>query len=94
MTPDAGAEVRAAIDQLVDALLAAMTCHPGAEARDRLLSIDEAARSLGVGRTALYAVLATGELRSLRVGRRRLVPASAVDEYIASATSRQGPRDD
>lgn len=48
---------------------------------DRLLSVTEAAEALGIGRTALYAELQAGRCRSVKVGRRRLVPASAVAEY-------------
>lgn len=48
---------------------------------ERLLSVAEAADALGIGRTRCYAELSSGRLRSLRVGRRRLVPASALAAY-------------
>lgn len=54
-------------------------------AADRLLSIEEAADALGIGRTATYNELQAGRLRSLKVGRRRLVPSGAVADYIARA---------
>lgn len=82
MSADARADVRAAVDELVDVLLRTMASQRGAEAPNRLLSVREAADYLGVGRTALYGLLASGEVRSMRVGRRRLVPAAAIDEYI------------
>jgi excisionase family DNA binding protein len=40
---------------------------------------------LGLGRSALYGQLEAGRLRSLRVGRRRLVPAGAVRDFIEGA---------
>ncbi|MFI5258567.1 MAG: helix-turn-helix domain-containing protein [Candidatus Limnocylindrales bacterium] len=45
---------------------------------DRLLSIEQAARALGIGRTALYSEIGAGRVRSVKVGRRRLVPTSAI----------------
>jgi excisionase family DNA binding protein len=45
---------------------------------DRLLSVEEAARELGIGRTLVYDLIAKGELQSIKVGRRRLVSSSAI----------------
>jgi excisionase family DNA binding protein len=50
---------------------------------DRLLSIEQAARALGIGRTALYSEIGAGRLRSVKVGRRRLVPSSAISEVAS-----------
>jgi excisionase family DNA binding protein len=52
---------------------------------DRLLSVDQAAQALGIGRTALYSEIGAGRIRSIKVGRRRLIPSSAISEF-ASAT--------
>jgi excisionase family DNA binding protein len=38
---------------------------------------------LGIGRSKIYEELASGRLRSVRVGRRRLVTDSALTDYIA-----------
>jgi excisionase family DNA binding protein len=76
----------AAVAALVDALreeLAADARATGPGQPDRLLSVDEAAVWLGVGRSALYGELQAGRLRSVKVGRRRLVPSGAVAAYIA-----------
>lgn len=51
--------------------------------RDRLLSVKEAARALHIGRTLLYRELRAGHIRSLKVGRRRLIPSSAIGERAA-----------
>lgn len=37
----------------------------------------------GLGRTKVYELIASGELRTVKIGRRRFVPASAVEEYVA-----------
>jgi excisionase family DNA binding protein len=55
-----------------------------AGAPSRLLSVVEAARELGIGRSLLYELLAAGALRSAKIGRRRLIPRDAIDEFIAS----------
>lgn len=44
---------------------------------------EEAAEALAIGRTRVYAALAAGELRSVRVGRSRRIPADALREYLA-----------
>jgi len=41
----------------------------------------EAAQIVSQGRTKLYEALASGELRSVKVGRSRLIPADALVEY-------------
>ncbi|MBQ1118583.1 excisionase family DNA-binding protein [Streptomyces sp. B15] len=48
-----------------------------------LLSVEEAARRLGIGRTVCYRLISSGELESVTVGRLRRVPADAVPEYVA-----------
>jgi excisionase family DNA binding protein len=83
MTPPREEAVRAAVDALVAALLAAVAgAAPVAGAPDRLLSVDEAAAALGVGRSRLYDEIAAARVRSVKVGRRRLIPASAIADYI------------
>ena len=92
MTPDHEAAIRGAVDDLVAALLAALRAEatPAFAVPDRLLSIDEAATALGIGRTALYHELATGRLRSFKVGRRRLVPTSATTAFIGALARGEG----
>ncbi|QNA78081.1 excisionase family DNA-binding protein [Streptomyces sp. So13.3] len=48
-----------------------------------LLTVEEAARRLGIGRTFCYGLIGSGELESVPVGRLRKVPAEAVLEYVA-----------
>jgi excisionase family DNA binding protein len=47
------------------------------------ISVEEAAMLLGVGRTVTYRLVLGGELRSVKIGRRRLVVRTSVAEYVA-----------
>ncbi len=49
---------------------------------DRLLTPDEVAGRLKIGRTMVYELLEHGELPSIKIGRCRRIPASAVDTFI------------
>jgi excisionase family DNA binding protein len=50
---------------------------------DRLLmSPEEAAELLRVGRSTVYDLMRSRRLVSIKIGRRRLVPAAAVTAYI------------
>ncbi len=53
----------------------------------RLLTVAEARDELRLGATKFAELLASGELASIRVGRRRLVPVHAIDDYIAGQLS-------
>ena len=46
-------------------------------------SVAEVIARLGVGRTLVYELIASGELRSTKLGARRLVPAEALDAFVA-----------
>ncbi|MFB6774455.1 helix-turn-helix domain-containing protein [Streptomyces sp. NPDC056337] len=48
-----------------------------------LLTVEEAARCLRIGRTTCYALIRAGELESLTIGGLRRVPADAPAAYIA-----------
>lgn len=47
-----------------------------------LLTTDEAAASLGIGRARVYEMIASGDLRSITIGKRRRIPVAAIDELI------------
>jgi len=51
------------------------------------VSPDEAARLAGIGRTSLYAALAKGDLKSIKIGTRRLIKIEAIHEWLASYQS-------
>lgn len=45
-------------------------------------SVDEAIEATTVGRSKLYELMASGELESVQVGRRRLIPADALRRFM------------
>lgn len=50
----------------------------------RLLSLKDAASYLGgIGRTKLNELVASGQIQSMRVGRRRLIPVDCLERFIA-----------
>lgn len=49
----------------------------------QLYRVTEAMVLLSLGRSVIYEQLRCGRLRSVHVGRTRLIPAAAITEYIA-----------
>ena len=49
-----------------------------------LYGVEEAAAALRLSRSVLYELIRSGQLRTVKQGRRRLVPVSALAEYVAS----------
>jgi excisionase family DNA binding protein len=54
----------------------------------RALSVAEAARRLGISRSAAYEAVARGDLVAVRVGRRRVVPEAEVRRLLAEEGGR------
>ncbi|MFF3554685.1 excisionase family DNA-binding protein [Streptomyces tsukubensis] len=48
-----------------------------------LLTVEEAARRLRIGRTTCFRLVLAGEIESVMVGRLRRVPADAVPAFVA-----------
>jgi excisionase family DNA binding protein len=48
-----------------------------------LLTPEEAARALSIGRSKLYQLLASGSLRSVTIGSSRRVPVEALRNFVA-----------
>ncbi|MEB3032295.1 excisionase family DNA-binding protein [[Mycobacterium] nativiensis] len=47
---------------------------------ERLCTVDQAAKILGCGRGKVYAMIREDELRSVKIGKLRRIPASALKE--------------
>jgi excisionase family DNA binding protein len=47
-----------------------------------VLTVEEAAERLGVGRTLLYALVRSGDIESIAIGRLRRIPLDALDEFV------------
>lgn len=48
-----------------------------------LLTVEEAAELLGIGRTMAFRLVRTGELESVQIGRLRRVRRTAVSEFAS-----------
>ncbi len=60
-----------------------MFSSPQTEETKRLLSADELAHELGVGRTTAYSLLWSGAIPSMKVGRLRKVRREDLETYLA-----------
>ena len=54
-----------------------------------VLTVPEAARRLGIGRNQAYALARSGRIPAIRLGRRLLVPAAALERWLEEQ-ARQG----
>lgn len=66
----------------------------GNEPQRLLLTAEEAAQVLGVGRTTVYGLLRTGQLDSVRIGSARRVSVQAIEEFVKRLTGRIPPPPD
>lgn len=49
---------------------------------ERLYTVDQAARLIGCGRGKIYAMIRDSEIRSVKIGKLRRIPASAINELV------------
>ena len=92
MSADYEAAIQEAAEEFASAIVAAVRAELAKQsasgaALERLFSIDEAAAALHVARSTLYQLIGAGELRSIKVGRRRLVPASSIAGFTTVSGS-------
>jgi len=50
---------------------------------ENLLTVKNVAKRLAIGRTTVYELIANGGLRTIKIGRCRRIPESALEEWIA-----------
>ena len=55
----------------------------------RMLTVEQAAEALSVGRTTMFALVKSGDIESVRIGHLRRIPADAIDAYVASLVAEQ-----
>ena len=55
-----------------------------------LLKVPDAAAMLGIGRSTLYNLLATGDLQAVHIGRAVRIPASSIRAYVERLEAGQG----
>ena len=51
----------------------------------KVVSVEECSKLLGLGRSATYEAVRTGQIPAVRVGGRWLVPLAALDKMLAEA---------
>jgi excisionase family DNA binding protein len=47
-----------------------------------LVTVEEAARLLGIGRTTMFELIGNGEVKSIRLGRRRLIARRSLEHFV------------
>jgi excisionase family DNA binding protein len=47
-----------------------------------VLTIEQAARRLGIGRTLMYSLVMSGEIESVTIGRLRRIPVECLTDYV------------
>lgn len=72
--PSAGRSRRASTPEVLT-----VTVEPDARL---LLSVVEAARRLGIGRTLMYELITSGAIESVHVGRLHKVPVRALEAFV------------
>jgi excisionase family DNA binding protein len=89
VTADRTAQINALLAQLAGLLVepASSETESRPTARDvpprLLLTVEEAAEQLGIGKTTTYALVRSGDLESVQIGRLRRIHIDAVAAYAA-----------
>ena len=60
-----------------------MTTERPAPGQRRTMTVEEAGSILGVGRSAAYAAAQHGEIPTIRIGRRLLVPVDQLERLLS-----------
>jgi excisionase family DNA binding protein len=47
------------------------------------LTINDACAAIGIGRTLAYELIKSGDLRTIKIGKRRLVTTQSIREFVA-----------
>ena len=71
-------------------MIATDTATPAHRMPVTLLTVREVAFALGCGRTSVYALIAKGELPTVKVGRLTRIPVSAIAAFVARGVAGAG----
>ncbi|PZS10592.1 MAG: hypothetical protein DLM55_03985 [Acidimicrobiales bacterium] len=52
-----------------------------------VLTVEQAADRLGIGRTLMYSLVSSGSVESVMIGRLRRIPADALVRYVETLRS-------
>tara|TARA_B100000686_G_scaffold298695_1_gene331918 strand:+ start:87 stop:320 length:234 start_codon:yes stop_codon:yes gene_type:complete len=53
----------------------------------RLLKVDEVAEIIGLGRTKVYDLVATGQMPSVKIDSARRIPLTALEDFVSGLSS-------
>jgi excisionase family DNA binding protein len=70
--------------------MATDTAPPDRQPDGLLLTVEEAAKRLRLGRTLVYRLISSGELESVTVGRLRRIPAECLADYVDALRAVRG----
>jgi excisionase family DNA binding protein len=56
------------------------------------MKVDEAGKELGISRNAAYQAARAGEIPTIRIGRRLLVPRVALERMLVEAGQKAAPK--
>lgn len=56
-----------------------------------LVTVEEGARRLGIGRSTMFDLIAAGRLRTVKIGRCRRVSVTALQDFVADLERTGGP---
>ena len=56
-----------------------------------LLTVEEAADRLSIGRTLMYSLVSSGAVKSVRIGRLRRVPAECLGDFVTTLLTGAAP---
>jgi excisionase family DNA binding protein len=54
----------------------------GADPVRIVLTVEQAASTLGIGRTSMFALVRTGDVESVTIGRLRRIPIEALNDFV------------
>ena len=63
-----------------------LNARPTAQLPPLLHQVPEACRLLGIGRSTLYELISSGKLSAVSIGRRRLIAASEIEQFVIALT--------
>jgi excisionase family DNA binding protein len=90
------AQIAAVLGQLAELLTEQQRSEiptPRVSPRRTLLTVEEAAELLHIGKTKTYALVKSGDLDSVMIGRLRRIHIDAVNEYAARLVAEQQRHD-
>lgn len=80
-------ESNSQLAQAIAALLSATAAAAATpQAPETVLTVQEAAERLKISRGLVYSAITDGTIRSVRIGKRRLIPSSEIQRLIDSAS--------